>query len=206
MITVEKIISWKIIITLKRLSFVDFLKLYRQIKEIINQGKEVPLALVKEFVNSIEIDDSDLISRGNRENLIKNCYEYLSSCGYDFSFPSEYSGIIWPIIGQKNLDYNLHQMITEAVDFILRISPVDWIRLKKSDLVKILYNEINIFNQNNLHNKLTPYSTLVITGYISANFGLINSYETYTSHNKKKKGKGYNKFLKDEVRNKLNAK
>ena len=95
-------------------------------------------------------------------------------------------------------------MIPELVDDILNIPPVDWIR-GKSDLVKSVYKIIYNYNQDKLHNKLTDYTTLVITGWILVNLGILDSYESYIKKHPFKKGKGYNKFLKDVVRNNLNA-
>lgn len=208
MITVEKtkVIKWRLLIELRSLGFSDFLKLFHQIKEINSQGQEVPTTMVREFFHSIEIDRSYAFSKENKDTLIENCFNYLSSQGYDFTIPDNNSEIPWPTEGEERYFryYNLRQMITELVDDILNIPPVDWIR-GKSDLVKSVYKIIISYNQDKLHNKLTDYATLVITGWILVNLGILDSYESYNKNHSFKKGKGYNKFLKDVVRNNLNA-
>lgn len=208
MITVSKPkgIKWRLLIELRSLGFSDFLKLFHQIKELISQDQEVPSTMVMEFFHSIEIDSTYAFSKENKDTLIENCFKYLSSQGYDFTIPDNNSKKPWPTEGEERYFryYNLHQMITESVDDILNIPPVDWIR-GKSDLVKSVYKIIDNYNQDKLNNKLTEYSTLVITGWILVNLGILDSYETYIQNHPIKNGKGYNKFLKDVVRNNLNA-
>jgi hypothetical protein len=203
MITVEKPEVGKVLLRVRGIEFDSFIKIAYEIKENIRQRKEVQSSAVKDFFEAIEIEDINIFTNErNKYDLIEICYKYLSNSGYDFSVP--YSSIKFPSSEEEiTLYHNLRSMLTESITTILNIPFFTWIKMTKNELIKIIYDEISEYNQSVLDNSLTEYSTYVITGNISANFGLIQSLDAYKKNHIKEKG--YNRFLFDVVRNNLNA-
>lgn len=204
MITVEKV-NVKIMINEEYYKAQMFISLFNNLKDLVNNKKEIPLEQLKELLNGMEFEDPGVELRNQKDNLIEKCYDYLVKTHHDFSVKATQEYTPWlPTTATYIPKFELKDFVKHGFDTILKIPTFEWMTLNKSKIIKIIHKSLTDYNKY-LSEPRKPYSLYVITGSIVSQLGFIDSYKTYSAHRSGQKT-GYNQFLKDEVRNGLNAK
>jgi hypothetical protein len=210
----EKNQKGKIIIEYEKDKLLKIFLLAKYIDEQIKLEQAVPSIILNELLNCFERYDPLQKLAKQIDAHTEKCHKYLSSVGYDFSVERDRDIIIGEYrlnIDEKDRqeaktqkiteELNLYKLIKECFEMIINIDTYTFIRISNNRLISMIYETINNKLKDFDNASIKTYTRYVITGRIASSIGLIDSKKTYCDYHHKKTG--YNKFLYDEIRNKL---
>jgi hypothetical protein len=197
-----------------RVNIFKILFLAKDIDGLIKKEQDIPSKLLLKFLGYFAEHDPLKRFKDHLDEMIEGCYKYLKDCDYDFSI----NRIVVKKVGDYRLDtgdedrrpvrtqrlkveYNLRQLITDCFDALINLDIHKFQRTSKNNIVRFIYSTVLEKTKDIDKRDFTTFKKYVLTGLIASHLGIIATKKTYFEiHHTKYK---YNKFLFDQVRNKL---